>query len=871
MNLPAGMIVNLQTVGTQCTESELEREGDCPAASAVGVVTPTTELLPAPNTPIYNMKPPAGVPGELGFNVATLGVVIHVIGQVRTGGDYGLSGLTANISQYTAFYSFKLVLWGDPSDASHDPERGLCATTTAAEKEKEKEAYVKELKEKGSAQAYRFSCPLDSRNERPFLTMPESCTGEPLQTTVTADSWQEPGAFVSAAASSPGVTGCEKLSFDPSIEVQPGEHSAGSPTGVSVSLKVPQEESIAGLAESKLKDAVVTLPAGMTVSPSAAGGLAACTPEEIALHDASPPVCPEASKVGSVEVFTPLLERPLKGSLYLAQQANNPFGSLVALYLVAEGSGALVKLAGEVSLDPVTGQVTGTFDNDPQLPFDELRLEFFGGERAPLVTPPACGSYTTTTQLTPWSAPQSGPPATPSSSFTINEDCHGPVFAPSFAAGTENNQAGAFSPFALTISRGDQEQTLSGVQVTTPPGLLGTLTGVPLCGEPQAAQGTCPPASQIGSASVAAGYGKEPFWVPEPGQPPNPVFLTAGYHGAPFGLSIVVSAVAGPFDLGRIVERAAINVDPRTAQLIVTSDPLPQMVNSSEGLRSGIPADVRTIYVRIDRERFMFNPTSCNSLTVTGTLASAQGTGASKSARFQASGCSSLAFTPKFTATTSGKTSKANGASLSATLSYPATAPGSNQATSQANIARVKVELPKQLPSRLTTLQKACTAAQFETNPAGCPPASIVGAALVHTPVLPVPLTGPVFFVSHGGQAFPALVVVLQGYGVRIDVEADTFISKKGVTSLTFKTPPDAPFNSFELSSPQGPFSALAANGNLCTQKLTMPTELLAQNGASIHQNTKITVNNCPKHKKTHHKTRKKAKTASRHHHNHKN
>jgi hypothetical protein len=865
VNLPAGLILNIKTVGVQCREAELENGDDCPAASAVGVVTLTTELFTAARTPIYNMQPPSGVPGELGFNFAGLGVVVHIIGKVRTGGDNGLSGLSANITQDTAFYGFKLALWGDPSATSHDPERGFCAPRDKEEKEKEEIEYEKELKEKGkSTRIYQFSCPVE-RSNRPFLTMPESCTGEPLMTTLTADSWQEPGALVSAAAGAPAVTGCEKLDFSPSIEAQPSEHDVSSPTGLSVNLRVPQEESLAGLAESKLKDAVVTLPVGVTVSPSAAGGLEACSPQEIGLHNAIPPSCPEASKVGSVEIITPLLERPLKGALYLAQQETFE-SSLIALYLVAEGSGALVKVPGRVSLDPVTGQITGTFDNNPQLPFNELRLEFFGGPRAALVTPSECGTYTTTTQLTPWSAPQSGPPATPSSTFTIDRGCHGPEFAPSFTAGTVSNQAGTFSPFTLTISRNDPEQDVGRIQVQTPPGLLGVLTGVPLCGEPQAAQGACPAASQIGSTTAAAGPGADPFWVPEPGQPPNPVYLTGPYDGAPFGLSIVVNAIAGPFDLGRVVVRSAITVDPRTAQLTVTSDTLPQMIDNSEGLDSGIPTDLRMIYVTIDRPRFIFNPTSCDPLSLTGTLASVQGTLAGESSRFQATGCSTLAFKPKFTASTNGRTSKTNGASLSATLSYPASAPGSSQATSEANIARVKVELPKQLPSRLTTLQKACTGAQFDTNPAGCPPASIVGAALVHTPVLPVPLTGPVFFVSHGGEAFPSLVVVLQGYGVRIDVEATTFINKKGITSLTFKTAPDAPFASFQLASPQGPHSALAANGNLCKQKLTMPTELTAQNGATIHQSTPVAVTNCPKTAKRKHAKKKKAKTATHRH-----
>jgi hypothetical protein len=326
--------------------------------------------------------------------------------------------------------------------------------------------------------------------------------------------------------------------------------------------------------------------------------------------------------------------------------------------------------------------------------------------------------------------------------------------------------------------------------------------------------------------------------VPQPGEPAAPIYLTGPYKGAPFGLSIVTPVIAGPFNLGTIVTRASIAVDPNTAQITVTTDPLPQIVD-------GIPTDLRTIDAVIDRPDFMFNPTNCNPMSFSGTASGSEGASAALSSPFQVGSCRSLAFKPDFKVSTSGKTSKADGASLDTKVVYPTAALGANQASSQSNIAYVKVDLPKQLPSRLTTLQKACIAAVFEANPANCPAASVIGIVRVNTPVLPVQLTGPVYFVSHGGEAFPSLEVVLQGDGVRVDLIASVFVSKAGITSSTFKSTPDVPFRSFELYLPEGPYSALAANGNLCTSKLTMPTTFIAQNGATIHQNTPITVTGC--------------------------
>ncbi|MGH2855060.1 MAG: hypothetical protein ACRDLF_12820, partial [Solirubrobacteraceae bacterium] len=570
--------------------------------------------------------------------------------------------------------------------------------------------------------------------------------------------------------------------------------------------------------------------------------LESCSEALVGIGTESKVECPNASKLGEVSLMTPALTGELKGFLYLG---GPPSGVITkppfTVYLTLAGHGVLVKIKGTAVPDPVTGQITTTFDKNPELPFSELKVQLNGGSRATVANPSACGEYHAESVLTPWTSPF-GENAEPSSFPFQITGCQPPRFAPSFAASTLSNQAGGYSTFRVNFAREDTDQDLAGLTVTTPPGLSGNLSKVQLCGEPEAAQGTCPAASQIGEVTAGAGPGPEPVFI-EGGK----VFLTGPYQGAPFGLSIAVSEKAGPLDLGTgpcdcEVVRATVNVDPHTAQLTVSNRALPTM-------KDGIPFQVKSVNVDINRPEFTFNPTNCDPMSINGTMSSTQGMSAQVSSHFQATNCAALAFNPTFKVTTSGKTSRANGASLDAKLSFPTTPQGT-----EANIAKVKVELPKRLPSRLTTLQKACPAAVFEANPANCPAASTVGIAKAVTPILPVPLMGPAIFVSHGGEAFPSLIVVLQGYGVTVDLVGTTFISKAGITSSTFKTVPDVPVGTFELYLPEGPHSALAANGNLCTGKpLLMPTEFVAQDAPIapvLHQSTKIAVTGCPKARK---------------------
>ena len=823
----------------------------CPADTRVGNVTPHTLAAGEPDSsmiedtfpvsPVYNMVPERGHPAELGFEISGVSDVYLFASVVHTAAGYVLrftspdnaAFLEGTPGQKTVFAGVTLSFFGDP-----------------------------EAEDGGASGVSLGNQPV------PSFTTPTDCSGVPLATTVHVDTWEHPGQvnatgepdyrdpnWLEAKSVLPPTTGCEMLQFNPSLTALPETTAADSPTGLTTHLTIPQapNEDLA-LATSDLKSATVALPAGLALSPSAADGLQACTDAQFAQETTQPAECPEASQVGTVVAHTPSLGEPLEGQVFLGSPNCSPCtvadaqnGSLVRLFmqLRAPNSGIVIKVPGTTSVDPVTGALTASFPESPQQPLGDLTLTLKSGQRAPLATPQTCGTFTTNSTLTPWSAPESGPPALSPSTFEINSNCN-PGFSPSATSGTTNNQAGAFSPFVLTASRTDQEQDLSRVSATTPPGLLGILKGVERCPEPQASQGACGANSLIGHASALTGAGSHPFYA-QGGQ----VFLTGPYKGAPFGLSVVVPAVAGPFNLGNIVVRAAVSVDPHTAQINVVSDPLPSMVD-------GIPLQVKTVNVAIDRSNFMFNPTDCEPLAVGGTLTSTQGATASVSSHFQAANCAALPFKPVFSVSTQAKSSKQNGASLTVKGTFP---------NGEANIHSVAVVLPKQLPARLTTIQQACPEATFAANPASCPAGSNIGIATATTPILATPVSGPAYLVSHGGAAFPDVVAILQGEGITVDLVGSVNI-KKGITSSDFATVPDAPISTFQLTLPEGPHSGLtavlpaSAKGNLCGTSLTMPFTITGQNGAVVKQNEKIAVTGCaaPKHKpKAHKKGKKKA------------
>jgi hypothetical protein len=901
VNLPAGFDASDTAVPT-CSQAQLLGTGGineaiplCPVASQVGQISLDLRTDSNPNAgpleltlPLYNMEVTSfGTTAELGFRTSLF--VTEFTVRVRPGDD-GLTVTTPNIVKLSEPRKISVTVWGVPAAKEHNAQRGQTCGTYGEHPPACREEY-------DGPQSANIAA-------KPFLANPTSCGV--FTASMKAESWEEPqpegwleepvgevGPL--AALSEVGPIGeCDRVPFEPSIEVSPSTRSAESSTGLDVSLVVPQAwENPQTVATANLKDTTVALPVGMTANPSLAAGLGACTPDEYKAETSESlpgEGCPPESKIGSISIETPLLAEPISGAIYIAKPYENPFpepdhpgGSLLALYVVAKNpeKGIIVKVAGKIEPNPVTGQLVTTFgatptidgipatEGTPQQPFSKFTLKFRPGATAPLVSPPTCGTYTTQAALTPWSAAPEEQPRFVSTSFETTEGvgegpCPSggvPPFKPQVVSGTQNNAASSYSPFYLRILRQDGEQELTRFSTTLPPGLTGNLTGIPFCPDAdiEASRGvtgaeeeehpSCPAASEIGHTIVSAGVGTVLA------QTPGKVYLAGPYHGAPLSIVSITSAKVGPFDLGTVVIRFALDINPSTAQVEVSasgSEAIPHIIK-------GIVVHVREIRVYMNRNQFILNPTNCSPLQISNTI---DGAGAdftnpadqvpvAVNTPFEAADCSTLTFKPGFKVSTSGKTSKALGASLTAKLTVPAAL------GTQANIKEVKVDLPKQLPSRLTTLQKACTAAQFNTNPAGCPAASNIGYAKAITPILPVPLEGPVYFVSHGGEAFPSLEIVLQGYGFTIDLVASTFISKAGVTSSTFHTVPDQPVTSFEITLPEGKYSALAANGNLCTSKLAMPTAFIAQNGAEIHESTPVSVSGCPKVKKTLTRTQK--------------
>jgi hypothetical protein len=874
-DLPAGVIGNPNAID-QCTDvnfTSVESAANaCGPNTVVGVATVTINEpfnfkgAVTKAVPVFNLVPAPGEPARFGFFVLHDIVVLDTA--VKTGEGYGVVVSVHNASQVAQLLSSQVTLWGVPGDPRHDASRGWSCV------------------ERGESAINQTDEPCvvpEPRNEKPFLSNPTSCEGA-LGVSAFADSWLEPGTLLPdgrvdsndarwkrATSSSPGQEGCSLLPFSPSILIESNTQAASTPTGLHVDVHVPQDSTLAPAvgkscatdpsvcAEAAAKATTVTLPSELQLNPSAANGLAGCSLAQIGFtrrnpetqmdeFTNSPATCPDGSKVGTVRVNTPDLAHELEGFVYLASPQNfagpppeNPFESLVALYIAAQDpvSGVLVKLAGEVHVDEQTGQITSTFKNTPQVPFEDFKLDFFDGPRASVSSPPLCGGYASSAGFSPWSG--TGDVAS-SSSFSITTGpagaaCSNPQpFTPSFQAGSANLQAGAFTRFTVDIGRHDSDQAVRGVSMRLPPGIAGMLSRVALCPEPQASQGACPAESQVGRTSVSSGLGPNPFTPPE-----GKVFITGPYKGAPFGLSIVAPAVAPPFNLGTVVVRSTINIDPSTAALTIDSDPLPLRLR-------GIPLQLQHINVTVERpgnQEFQFNPTNCSPMKIQGTLTGAQGATYPASSNFQVANCASLPFHPILTASTKGNASKANGASLTVKIT---------SSSGQANVAKTRLVLPIAMPSRLTTIQKACLAAVFEANPAACPEGSNIGSATAYTPVLKNPLTGPAYLVSHGNAAFPDVEFVLQanerGGVIELVLDGQTDI-KKGITTSTFNAVPDAPVTSFETVLPAGPHSALTSNVpeskhfSLCGSKLVMPTTITGQNGAIIQQQTKIPVLGC--------------------------
>jgi hypothetical protein len=819
----------------------------CSSATAIGIArlqaefdpVETSKLIggrvPYTSVPVYNLTPPPGSVAQFGFLVLNVPVTVDI--RVSQSPPYNVYAVAGNTSQAALLFGAQLTIWGNPADPVHDPIRGRCLDAVKSGGD--------ELISLGNCEA--------GVPERPFITLPRSCQG-PLVSFFEATAWGVPGAPATGTATTAGMEGCDQLDFGPEIEVEPSTAAASSPAGLDFSIDVddpnlvdPDEN-----AASDVRKVVATLPEGMTLNPSSANGLEACTPAQFAAVSIDDRGCPGASKLGTVHVTTPLLQQALDGALYVAQPddpaapgAENPFDSLLAVYLVIKNPelGILVKQAGKVEPDPATGQVTTTFDDIPQFPLSHVGVHFREGPRAPLVTPSACGTYSAEAELTPWSGTA---PVTSESSFTIDTGPGGAPcpasgsapFAPGFEAGSTDNTAGSFSPFYIRVTRKDGEQELTRFDSILPPGLTGKLAGIPTCsdlqiaaaalksGRAELAEPSCPEGSQLGRIVAGAGAGDELTYVG------GKIYLAGPFGGDPLSIAVVTPAVAGPFDVGTVVTRESLDLDPNTAEVQVSgaaSTPIPHILE-------GVPLHLRDLRVFVDRPGFTLNPTSCEpkltKASLFGSGADLLGAGddspAAVSAPYQAANCGNLAFKPPLKLQLKGGM-KRNG--------HPALKSVLTPRPGDANIGRAVVTLP---PSEFIDndhINNPCTRVQFAAGQ--CPKSSVLGTAKAVSPLLDQPLEGPVYFRSNGGERLlPDIVADLHG---QFHIVLVGFVdSKKKRIRTTFATVPDAPVSKFTLSLYGGKRGLLVNSRNLCVGKLRANLLFTGQNGRPAASNPVI-------------------------------
>jgi hypothetical protein len=802
IELPRGVIGDLSSI-TRCSQATFmeyylsANSSKCPTASQIGVLEINGE-----EHPLFNLVPPAGEAGQIATVVLVVPIMIDF--SIRNGSDYGLTAELHNLGQGIEAKKVSLILWGVPADPGHDAWRQRCKD--------------QEIPAQDSCTA---GVPLE-----PLLTMPTSCT-ETLTTTLVASSWEEPNvdAEKSATASDAGgmaghLSGCERLPFNPSVTVQTESAAADTPTGLSVDVHVPYQGGAGELAEASLQNLVVTLPDGLSLNPPTAGGLVGCTSAEFAPGQAAKSSCPDAAKIGDLEIQTPVLTKPLSGFVYLAQPPEGEFEGNLGIYLVGEEEGIDFKLAGQLHAQPSNGQLTLTLDEVPELPLSELRLNLYGGPRGALANPPACATFTSTTELTPYSTAKT---TARSSANDVDENCDG-GFAPSFVAGATSSTAGQGTGFAIDASRSDGQQYLQNLTVTMPAGVMANISSVPQCGDSDAAAGTCPASSEIGTIAVASGAGPDPFYLN------GRIYLTGPYGGAPFGISLVIPAMAGPFNLGTVLVRGGITIDLAASNMTIATDPFPSILR-------GIPLRIKSLELTIDRSGFMVNPTGCTERATDGTVGSTAGFDAPVSAPFGVSGCAGLLFAPKLAAATLANAgSRGKGASLNVKIT--------DSASVHANLKSLSIKLPKALKPRMIAIQQACLQATFASNPQACPPASVVGNAAVDTPLLSAPLTGPVYLVFHRGTKYPDLVLLLHGDGLDLQLKGTVEITK-GISTTTFSPLPDIAMSLFELNLPEGSHSLLGATESLCAKQRTMLDALDGQNGAKREGTVKTVVEGC--------------------------
>jgi hypothetical protein len=825
-DVPPGFVGNPQAIPTCPRHSFEGGVPQCKPGTQVGVLRAIVPGIGEALGPIYNLAPFPGTPVQFGFE--SNGLQSLQSASVLTEEGYGIRisapNLPLEVTEVTA------TIWGTPADSLHTPERGPVTPGNVPSE-----------------------APL-----LPFLTLPTSCDSPPVLT-ISADSAFNPDVFVREevplveAGKPVALKGCEAVPFKPTVRSAPTTQAAGSASGLGFELKLPDEGLLnpagGAISETQPVKTEVTLPAGVTANSAAAGGLAACSLAQYKAATLTNPGCPEASKVGTLLANTPLLDEPIEGSVYLAAPKDNPFNSFLALYIVASAPerGIFIKQAGEVRADPVTGQLTTIVDGLPPVPYSSFEVKLREGPRAPLITPRTCGTYTTTARLYPFSAPDT--PVERTAPFAITSGAGGTACAssesqlpnrPTLDAGTTVPLAAAYAPFLFKVSRQDGSQLFSSLRATPPPGLLGKLAGVPYCPEAQiaAAQArsfegagaleaiapSCPAASQVGIVNAGAGAGSSPYYVQ------GKIYLAGPYEGAPLSLVIITPAIAGPFDLGVVTIRAAIQVNESTGQITVQSDPLPTILQ-------GIPLDIRSAAVQVNRENFALNPTNCEPLAVSGALTSTLGSVAALSAPFQVGGCRNLPFTPKLQMSLSGATTRAKHPAFKAVLTQP---------QGQANLKRFSLTLPPTEFVDPNHVANPCTRPQFAEHK--CPSSSVLGKVRAFTPLLDKPLEGPIYFRANGGEReLPDAVADLNGQVHLVSVGFVDALHHKGSEEsrirTTIATVPDAPISKVIIELKGGKKHGLLVNSaNICKSANRALVKMWGQNGKVQSSEPKIAV-----------------------------
>jgi hypothetical protein len=811
IKLPAGFVGDPTAVpdSQSCTFAEFLHQALCPDSSAVGITH--TRFLGGFSqwyAPVFKLVTPPGRPALFAFKIGTALTLLDF--SVRPD-DYGISVRVLNSPQVIGLKETEVTIWGVPADPSHDSMRGSCVN--------------------GFEGTSLGICP-SSGPLKPLLTLPTFC-GVPATSHLSLNTWQAPAVFERAeSATSPEFQGCNKLPFSPAITLRPGSR-AHSPTGLDVDLKLPQNDDPAGLATSTLRDAKVALPAGLSINPSSANGLVPCAKEQFGFRKGSPVTCPDASKIGQARIDSPVLPDPLEGGVYVAEPYKNEFGTLLAIYVLARDdvSGVTIKLAAKVEADPVSGQLTATFPDNPPQPFERFRLEFFDGPRAALSSGD-CGTYTSEAHFVPASFPDA-PAVDRTDSFQIDANC-ATDFAPSFDSGAVSPIAGAHSPFVLHLKRNDETQRFSAFNVKPPPGLVATLAGTPVCpdsalataasksGSEELGSPSCPAASRVGTVSVGVGSGPSPYYAQ------GKAYLTGPYKGAPLSVTVITPAVAGPYDLGTVVVKTPFYVDPKTAEVTATTDPLPQILQ-------GIPLNVRSIDLSLDKPDFTLNPTSCDPMSISGQALSTLGASADLSSRFQLGECARLGFQPKLSLRLKGATKRGKYPQLTAVLK---TRPG------DANIASVSVAFPHSEFLANEHIRTICTRVQFAADK--CPSEAVYGTATVNTPLLDGPLSGNVYLRSSDNE-LPDLVPDLRGPAaqpLKLEVAGRNDSIRGGIRN-TFDFIPDAPFSKAVFKLQGGAKGLLVNSRNLCAGTYKATVKYTAHNGDKLTAHPLVKATGC--------------------------